>query len=92
MSDEPATALGDDAADATAGVAVAPVVALLLSDGQAAAALGISRAHFRNLDRKGLIPRGLSLGRCRRWSAAELASWAAAGAPDRLTWQARNGQ
>ncbi len=81
--------LADDEANCNvAGLGVAPIERLLLTDAEAAVALGISRAHLRALDRRGLVPRGLTLGRCRRWSLAELRAWAAAGCPDRIAWQA----
>ena len=54
---------------------------LLLKDREAARACSISTAHLWRLLAAGRFPRGLLLGRCRRWSAASLRSWIAAGCP-----------
>jgi predicted DNA-binding transcriptional regulator AlpA len=59
--------------------AVAPVPRLALDAGEAAAAFGLSRSFWISLVNGGRAPRGLKLGRCRRWSVSQLAFWAASG-------------
>ena len=72
----------------------APTVTLtpILVDADGAAALlSISVAHFRKLARDGRIgPEPVRLGKCVRWSRAELARWADAGCPPRHLWQQAN--
>jgi len=68
-----------------------PVEALLISDLQASALLGDSRAHFRNLVRLGLAPRGLKCGHLRKWRRQELLDWVNEGMPPvgRWRWRAK---
>ena len=61
---------------------------LLVDAVGAAALLSISVAHFRRLAREGRIgPEPVRLGKCIRWSRAELARWADADCPPRHLWQ-----
>ena len=60
--------------------------AMLLSDVQATALLGDSRAHFRNLVRLGLAPRGLKCGHLTRWRRQELIDWINSGMPPVTRW------
>ena len=70
-------------------IAMPQVAPILLNAEQAAAACGISRAHFLQLERSGRLgPQPLRLGRCVRWSRTELEAWAHAGCPPRREWQA----
>jgi predicted DNA-binding transcriptional regulator AlpA len=61
--------------------------ARLLDVRGAARYMNISPAHFLRLDARGLVPRGIRLGRCRRWDPRELADFVAAGAPSRDRWE-----
>ena len=61
----------------------APIPRLALDAGEAAASLGLSRSFWLSLVNSGRAPRGLTLGRCRRWPVSQLANWAAAGCPPR---------
>ena len=55
--------------------------------GEAAMMLGISRSMFYKLLDAGRIgPRGSRLGRCLRFSVAEMTAWAEAGMPRREEW------
>lgn len=54
----------------------------------AAAFVGISRAHWLRLVSCGRAPRGLKLGARRVWSTVELAAWIEAGAPPLVKWEA----
>jgi predicted DNA-binding transcriptional regulator AlpA len=67
--------------------------ALTLTAGDAAAALGISRAQFFKLHASGKLgPLPIYLGaRAPRWSREELAEWVRAGAPCRQAWQGMRG-
>lgn len=68
----------------TTAIAAPPI---LLDAEQAAAALNVSRAHFLAMDKSGRLgPRGVLLGRCRRWAFDELRDWARAGCPPRIEW------
>lgn len=60
---------------------------LLLDAREAATLLGISRSKFLDLDKQGLLPRPIYLGRSVRWSRADLDAWIAAGAPKREEWE-----
>lgn len=60
---------------------------ILLRAHEAANQLGISRAHFLNLDSSGRVPRKLTLGKSARWSLQELRDWASAGCPPRERWE-----
>jgi predicted DNA-binding transcriptional regulator AlpA len=66
---------------------------LLVSDREAAALLGISRAHFHRLRAAGKFgPEALKLGRCRRWDRDAIVRWVRAGCPDAATWRAMEAQ
>jgi len=65
--------------------AAAPIPRVALDAAEAAAALGLSRSFWLDLVDSGRAPRGFTLGRCRRWSVAELQSWASTGCKPR-TW------
>ena len=58
----------------------------------AARLLGISESHLFAMRRAGKFgPVPVRMGRCCRFSIAELRSWVAAGCPSRSRWQAMNG-
>jgi predicted DNA-binding transcriptional regulator AlpA len=59
----------------------AQIVALLLRDSEAAAVVGVSRAHFRRLVATGRAPRPLKLGNASRWRVEELRRWVELGCP-----------
>jgi prophage regulatory protein len=63
-------------------------VALLLSDVEAAALLGICRASLHRLRASGKVPLPVKLGRSVRWDRRELEKWIEAGAPALELWQA----
>ena len=54
---------------------------LLLKDREAAELCSISTAHLWRLLASGRFPRGVLLGRCRRWSSASLREWISVGCP-----------
>ena len=60
--------------------------ALLLSDTEAAALLGSSRSHFRNMHRLGNCPAPIKFGRSTKWRKAELIDWINEGSPPRHRW------
>lgn len=60
--------------------------ALLLTDLQAAALAGVSRASWHRLRSAGKLPPAVRLGRSVRWSRAELVAWIAAGCPPAVLW------
>ena len=55
---------------------------------EAAALLGISEKHFRNLNSRGCVPMPVKLGKSPRWAVDELRAWLAAGGPTRERWEA----
>ena len=61
---------------------------LLISDVQAAAMCGLSRASWHRLAVRGAVPASVKLGRRRLWNRAEICAWCEAGCPDRRTWEA----
>ena len=61
-------------------------IALALADHEAAALLGCSRSHFRNLHRQGMIPAPVRLGRSTKWRCNELVDWLNAGCPPLHRW------
>lgn len=50
--------------------------------------LALSKRQVFRLNSCGKIPKPLKIGGSVRWSADEISSWLAAGAPDRKTWEA----
>jgi len=75
-------AVSTDAATRVAGMP------LLLDAAEASCLLGIGRSTFYRLDETGVVPRGVRLGRMRRWRSDELRAWIAAGCPPRVRWEA----
>jgi predicted DNA-binding transcriptional regulator AlpA len=65
---------------------------LLLSDVEAAALAGVSRATWHRLRAAGKIPRAMRLGGCVRWSRAELVAWIGAGCLPVEMWDAMQAQ
>jgi excisionase family DNA binding protein len=62
---------------------------LLIDDREFARLLGIGRSTFHRLRSAGKIgPQTIRLGRSCRFNRCECLEWAAAGCPDRATWQA----
>ncbi len=61
---------------------------LLLPPRETARLLGVSERHLRDMDAERRVPRPIYLGRLKRWSAAELRAWLAAGGPTREAWEA----
>jgi excisionase family DNA binding protein len=62
--------------------------AILITDNEAAALLGVSRAHVHRLRAGGRFPNGIKLGRALRFDRAELTAWVAAGCPEMTMWTA----
>ncbi|MFQ5732841.1 MAG: helix-turn-helix transcriptional regulator [Planctomycetaceae bacterium] len=60
---------------------------LLLTAEQVAQALGVSLRFVRTCDSTGRLPRGIKLGRSKRWRADELRRWCDAGCPPRDHWE-----
>lgn len=52
---------------------------------QLARLLAVSIRHVRRLDASGQLPRGVRLGRAKRWLVEEIREWLSAGSPDRAT-------
>jgi predicted DNA-binding transcriptional regulator AlpA len=72
---------------------VAAVEPLLISDSEAAALIGISRAHFHRLRAAGKFgPRAIRLGRKVSYLRESVIGWCDAGCPDAATWHAMEGQ
>jgi excisionase family DNA binding protein len=61
--------------------------ALLVDALGAARLLCCSRRHVEDMNREGLLPVPVRLGRLLRWSRSELAAWIEAGAPPRIEWE-----
>jgi excisionase family DNA binding protein len=59
----------------------------LLTAIDAAALLGVSRAHFYRMHNAGRIPLPIRLGGAVRWRVDELRAWIDAGMPNRQRWQ-----
>jgi len=71
----------------------APPEPLVVDVEGAAALLGISQSHLFQLQRSGKFgPRGLKLGRSRRFLVAELRAWCEAGAPSAAVWRPKGGR
>jgi len=66
------------------------VLALLVTDREAAALCGLGRSTWHRLHAAGKTPAAVKLGRSVRWNRAELESWIAAGCPPRREWEALN--
>ena len=78
---------GIDNQDVVHSLALAPMEPLAVDSGQAARLLGLSRSMFYKMAEAGHIgPMGRRLGKCVRYSVAELRAWAAAGMPPRHEW------
>ena len=60
---------------------------LLLRASDAAAACNTSVRTWRSWNSSGKIPRPVRIGRSIFWQPEELKAWAAAGCPDRATWE-----
>jgi len=60
--------------------------ALLLDVNALAAQLDCSPSHIWRLDRAGLLPKPLKIGRSVKWRREEIEAWIAAGAPTRSRW------
>jgi hypothetical protein len=60
---------------------------LLVSAGGAARICGLSVGGWRKLDRQGLVPRALAIGRRRVWSVTTLRRWCDAGCPSRAEFE-----
>ena len=65
-----------------------PADRLAVDAKEAAALLGISERHFRDLNTTGRVPEPIRLGKSPRWSVDELRAWLAAGGPARERWVA----
>lgn len=60
---------------------------ILVDAVEAAELLGISRAHFLKQVSNGEAPRGVKVGRSRRWSTDELSAWVYSDCPSREQWE-----
>jgi predicted DNA-binding transcriptional regulator AlpA len=66
---------------------------LLIPDTEAAALLGISRAHFHRLRAAGKLgPEPIRLGRKVLYERESIVRWVRAGAPDAASWRAMEAQ
>lgn len=65
--------------------------ARLFDADQLAELFGCSRRHVERMDSAGKLPAAIRIGRLKRWKQAELRAWLDAGAPDRRTWESRQG-
>jgi predicted DNA-binding transcriptional regulator AlpA len=63
---------------------------MLVDAKRAAGMLGVSRAHFYRMHKRGLLPLPVRLGGSVRWRTDELRVWVAAGMPSRAKWAAMN--
>ncbi len=84
----PAPTVPRDGAGACVAVAPADAEPLLIDAEEVARLLHVSRSTFYSLDASGRVPRGVKLGRLRRWSRNELCAWIAEGCPPRVRWEA----
>lgn len=62
-----------------------------VDDKAAARICGIARSTWRALVASGRAPAGVKVGRCRRWSAEDVARWMQAGAPSAREWERQEG-
>lgn len=60
---------------------------LLVAASGAARICGLSASGWRKLDRQGLVPRALSIGRRRLWAITDLRRWCDAGCPARAEFE-----
>jgi hypothetical protein len=74
--------------DANIVIACEPV---LVPARDAACMCGISERGWRKLDRCGLVPRAVAIGRRRLWPVALLRRWAELGCPGRSDFEMRAG-
>jgi predicted DNA-binding transcriptional regulator AlpA len=71
----------------------ATVEPLLIPDTEAAALIGVSRAHFHRLRAAGKFgPPAIRLGRKVVYERASVVRWVRAGCPDAPTWRAMESQ
>lgn len=68
-------------------VRLPPTKCIAVDSFGAAALIDISRGMWMKLNANGQVPQGRRLGKCVRWSVAELKAWAAAGMPGRIAWE-----
>lgn len=61
---------------------------ILVDANDAAAMLGVSRAHFYRMRAAGQVPLPVRLGKAVRWRVEELQEWVDAGCPGRSKWEA----
>ncbi len=61
----------------------------LLTAGDLAKRLRISRRQVYRLDKSGSLPASLKIGQCVRWDPEEIARWLKCGAPARSAWEKR---
>ena len=61
----------------------------LLTVGDLAKRLQISRRQVYRLDKSGSLPASLKIGQCVRWDPEEIARWLKGGAPARSAWERR---
>jgi predicted DNA-binding transcriptional regulator AlpA len=61
---------------------------LLIGDREAAALVGVSRAHWHRLRAAGKLPPSIRLGRKVLWRRVEIELWIQAGCPDAKSWAA----
>ena len=61
--------------------------AKLLNASALARCLSVSLRQAHRMNRSGLIPRPLRIGRCVRWRADEISRWLRCGAPARDQWE-----
>lgn len=64
---------------------------LALSAAELAERLSVSVRHIRRMDSSGELPSPIRIGRCVRWSVAEIEAWLAASEKDRKTWNSKKG-
>lgn len=60
---------------------------MLLAAALAARFLGLSRSAFYRLDKVGLVPRPVRLGKLKYWPRPELRRWVESGCPPRHDWE-----
>lgn len=89
----PADLAGSRGAESIAGQRDDPrSLAIALRDSEAAALVGVSRAHFRRLVATGRAPRPLKMGNASRWRVDDLRRWVELGCPRVEVLEARAAQ